>query len=126
MRAFLIMVVVATLGSSASAQAASTVFCRGVDKQNACRGQEICINDPKRLPEHTHLSLSLSDRSYSLGGTTGRIIAITIRAKGALNLNIDPPIFDKGRIIELSPRATTAQVFGSEYNYFFRCEPTNR
>lgn len=88
--------------------------------QNACLQQEICINDPGKLPKALVVKLSLKKRTYVAGSMTGTITAVDASDKEKLRLTIDPSIRG-GTLIEFSADRRKAKMVGGEYNYFLVC-----
>jgi len=119
------IVVLMVLASPGPAVAKSRVDCRGVTKQSACVGQEICIDDPIRLPGNTRFSLFPATMTYSTTATKGRIATIAPIEGGGRTFVVYPPIFES-RAIELSGDGATAKGIGSLYNYYFKCEKEGR
>jgi len=93
--------------------------------KNACKQQEVCIDDPQGLSKDLIFSLSLKSRIYITGSISGKITSIDqIQGKG-LGLAIDPAI-EGGTRIELSSDGKTAKLVGGDFNYFFRCRTARR
>lgn len=120
----LLISIVATASALHAAAPASSIpgiVCHGVAMKSACKGQDICIDDPQRLPDHTDFSFSPRARTYKSGDTIGRITSVEVGLKNGRIYAIDPPLFG-GRSVEISSDGRKAKLAGGKDYYFFRCE----
>lgn len=110
-----------TLTLPVPAVASSRVDCVGIAKQNACHGQQICIDDPVKLGRNIRFSLFPVPMTYRITSARGRIASVALSRDGSRRYEVYPPIFESP-VIELSRDATTAKGLGSDFNYYFKCE----
>lgn len=107
-------------GGASAATAMAMISCRGTTMQNACKHQEVCIDDPRALPQALIFSLSMKDRTYKIGGITGRIVSVGFGQTEIRDLKIEPAIEGDDHL-ELATNWKRAKLVGGDYNYFFEC-----
>lgn len=112
-----------TAHASYAGAGARTIRCRATAMQNACVGQEICIDDPRGLAKDLTLSLFLKKLEYTSNAKSGRIISADVTSQSGLSLIIDPAI-EGGTRIEVRSDLKAAKLVGGSSNYVFRCHHT--
>jgi hypothetical protein len=109
-----------TAHASYAGAGAKTIRCRATAMQNACVGQEICIDDPRGLARDLTLSLLMEKREYASDAKSGEIISADVTSQSGLSLIIYPAI-EGGNRLEIGADLKAAKLVGGSSNHVFRC-----